>query len=760
MEADNLTEGQRLAFDQLQEICSAACGALQIVDVGEPEEKGDPLRLRLSIDTQPYERVEGGFSFRSREPINIAIPSRFPIEHPKAEFVHKRFKGYPHVQWGNSMCLYVAPDVEWSAKDGMFGFVERLNHWLQDAALNKLDPDNAPLHPPAIYSRSDIGFVFELDAPEIAADRNFWLGTAQISQRNKVCFDVVDWGGIPKTLPDDKKYAACLLLNTPLPMEYPDTVLKLICELVNRQIPFDFLFQILKLFALYQKDKEPLYLVLGAPMRRRMAGEAIRQHLAVWRVDPESVAVLKAIVVAGEDEEIEGKKGEFFKWALTAKTDWCSVYDNRKEVTYRRDQDTNASWLLEKRVAILGCGALGSHIAEYVVRAGAAKIRLLDRAAVKPGVLVRQQFEAYQVGFTKESALKVHLSMINPNADVAHLRRDLRKGLPDDFKVNDFDLIIDATASRHVEAALQLQFENEDIWPPMMTCSIDGTASKGIAIMRMQKNQNGPCDLSRLTKEVAFSHVDLTPFVEAFWPAEQTSPIFQPEPGCSEPTFVGSASDVAFFASSFFDFALRVSQNAKEDASYSIFVSKAQRGTLGGSISSKEIPHSKPLVTKEVINGYKVVVSERAKSAIEAEITRNTREGSSKNETGGLLLGEIDDSLSTIYLDVATGAPPDSFKSTSRFECGIEGTAQVCSFHQRKSEGSTRFIGVWHTHPTSLPEPSSIDLNAMLKILHFQENPPRHVVMLIVGKTLTNPIWQFHFFRRNQFVFMESSGNE
>ncbi len=126
--------------------------------------------------------------------------------------------GFPHVQWGNYMCLYQAPDLEWATTDGMFGFVQRLNEWLRDAALNKLDPEDAPLHPPAVYSRSDTGFVLEHDAPEIAVDDHFWVGAAHLKERNKVCFDVTGWTEFPNEFPGDTKLAACLLLNQSRPM--------------------------------------------------------------------------------------------------------------------------------------------------------------------------------------------------------------------------------------------------------------------------------------------------------------------------------------------------------------------------------------------------------------------------------------------------------------------------------------------------------------------------------------------------------------
>jgi hypothetical protein len=68
-------------------------------------------------------------------------------------------------------------------------------------------------------------------------------------------------------------------------------------------------------------------------------------------------------------------------------------------------------------------------------------------------------------------------------------------------------------------------------------------------------------------------------FAEAFWPRGQKDPGFQPEPGCSEPTFVGSAADIAFFASSFFNFASRVLANPTDDTASAIFVRAATNST-------------------------------------------------------------------------------------------------------------------------------------------------------------------------------------
>ena len=167
--------------------------------------------------------------------------------------------------------------------------------------------------------------------------------------------------------------------------------------------------------------------------------------------------------------------------------------------------------------------------------------------------------------------------------------------------------------------------------------------------------------------------------------------------------------------------------------------------------TSCEVPLTEHTFSAEVFHGYRVSLSLRAKKAIESEMRSNARSGSAKDETGGLLLGEIDDSLKTISIDIATGPPPDSEKSPELFLCGIEGTEQICEHHAERTGDSTRFVGVWHTHPVSMPKPSDVDVDAMGKILHLQAQTPRHVVMLIVGHATTKPEWQFHLFRKKDF---------
>lgn len=70
-------------------------------------------------------------------------------------------------------------------------------------------------------------------------------------------------------------------------------------------------------------------------------------------------------------------------------------------------------------VAILGCGGLGSNVAQMLVRAGIGRLALVDFDRVDVTNLGRQFFFADQVGELKTEALAANLRRIRPDVDLA-----------------------------------------------------------------------------------------------------------------------------------------------------------------------------------------------------------------------------------------------------------------------------------------------------------------------------------------------------
>lgn len=754
-----LSRGQQLALFQLSDIVANSNGALEILEAAAESKSKGYIWVRLSLETKDY-RTGNGLAFRDRERISLHLPSDFPFKKPDIYFTHKRFIGTPHVQWGNFVCLYQSGETEYDPSDGMFGFFDRVEQWMCAAGKGELDPDDAPLHPPVAYSTSSTAFVVRADTPTGIADGGTWIGRADLRKVRDDRFDVVgwtkldDWGDAAPNHP----IAAAVLFDKPLASEFPTKVNDLIELVESAGLPFALLYSLLRIFSLVGSEEEPAYFVLGAPMRRKAAGEPLRPHLTVWEIDSDTLKTLRAMVRSkGEDE---AARDELVMWMVKASVRWCDVLEDRPEIVNRRDDGTILAALSGKRVLLLGCGALGSAVAEMVLRSSAAKLHLVDNGIVKPGVLVRQRYADSDIGSAKANALQAHLQAIGLKCVVTVDGGNLANQALSRFDFKEWDLVIDATASASVTHRIEEELKGQSLPIPMLSMSVSAAAENGSVLVKMPRYSGGPHRIARQAKLEAFAKHAGHSLVKAFWPEREAVKVFQPEPGCSAPTFIGSAADIDHHAASLLNLGLsRIKSLAPDAASLDLVAAPWLRAddskwhrlsyTFKGYARHSEQRH-----------GYAVLRSDVAALDMGAELKRIARTRSDKVETGGLIFGEIDDAHQVIWVDSVSGPPPDSAASETQFLCGTAGTKELNAFKSAASGKSSRFIGIWHTHPVSRGRPSQDDLHAMLELLHLQEFPPRQVLMLIVGYAATRREENYYLYRRNEFVLIERYEDE
>lgn len=378
-----------LAEEQLREIAEASDGTVEVQ--GGVRCSGG-YRFEITIGFEGHERVESGLRIRARERFLVVVPATFPYEHPRVLTPHRRFAGFPHVQWGRRPCLY-ASSADWRPQDGMYGFIERLDQWIRDAALDRLDPDHAPLHPPVAYPTADrLGLVVPIaDTPQVRESP--WFGFAELRQRNQRT-EITGWSHPSRGSLDNK--APAILLHKPLPFEYPESVHSLLKELEGHGLDYAPFVRKLASSANRSKRGTPVLVIFGSPMRRVERGGPNLQHLAAWEVSASDADRLRELDAtwAGDDRNLLKAAIEaVVEWSVSAKVGWCHLREMRPEVTQRRDHSSSMAWFRGTRVAIWGCGAIGTHIADSVVRAGAAHVQLADNGRVNPGILVRQGFE-------------------------------------------------------------------------------------------------------------------------------------------------------------------------------------------------------------------------------------------------------------------------------------------------------------------------------------------------------------------------------
>jgi integrative and conjugative element protein (TIGR02256 family) len=733
-----MTEGQRLATEQLRAIQEKALGAFEVVDIAEPNDAGW-LQIRISLDCSAKRVSQSGIHLKRREWFTIWVPPDFPYELPAIRVSHARFASLPHVQWKYQLCLYQAPSTEWNVGDGMFGYLSRLDTWLDHAAAGELNPSGEPLHPPVAYvptgPRRTI--IPRVDTPAVGPTN--WIGFARLDRLSQTRADVAAWMSLDE-LSEESPIAPAFLLSDPMPFEFPTKMGDLISELEHRGVPIQILISALRVAILTNGEGNPLYVLLGTPQRGIAGSTNVKYHLAAWYVEPELVEPLRTSLYRFHPNPRIQELGEqierlIIDWLKLTTVGWCLVREDRPEIIIARDRDAAAAWFKGKVVAVWGCGALGSHISEFLARAGARKLVLHDNGVVTPGVLARQLFTDDDIGKSKVAALTARLRAIRPGIDIGEHPGNLLSGpLASNEWHDGADVIIDTTGSNAVMMKVEAARRNSDAaGRPVIAMALGHTAERAMMLIAGAGYSGGPFDIDRKLRQECYRRPDLREYTDEFWPRPARTEIFQPEPGCSDATFMGSCSDVALLTATMLNIAARELQAHSADGVAHLL---AQPGRVErSSRTHKRFSWPSDQILNDPSSGYQVRVNSSAWREMSGWMTTNDRVRSETVETGGLLFGERNDFLKIVWVDDVSGPPPDSSHAPTGFVCGVQGTAALAREKAERTQELVRFMGMWHTHPGGLPLPSRTDLRAIEQLLETTQSPRGKSLMLIVGGT-------------------------
>ncbi|MFI5893777.1 ThiF family adenylyltransferase [Actinoplanes sp. NPDC051513] len=782
-------DGADLARRQLRDLVEVADGAVEVLE--EWTNAAGNTAFTISLDTSGLEHAPAGIAVRDRERFKVIIMDGFPFAPPIVFSVHERWAGTPHVQWGNYLCLYAVPSVEWNPADGMRGFIGRLSKWIENAAAGTLDPDGQPLHPPAVYTSADagrllvhpnLGDLVPWSADGSGSDVGTLVAWCSVNgDRKRV--DVLEWVDLDSAVgrAEDAAFEVfhrgrpliaipVVLMPDQLGFEYPTDVKSLsaglsesgydritllndlaVCTHVNRKLRARQVERDAKAagntWDETPDDGAPLFtaMLVGTPSRR-VEGDVRLAHLAAWKLDALSgrvtdlFAQIRDLRASKESAKLQDEVRDLaFSLFDSSRIAWMDIMETRPEVTRRRDQDTPSRWLAGRRLLVLGSGALGAPVSELCVRAGVKELTVADSAVVKPGILVRQPYTDADIGRGKARALASRLSAIRDDLDVEPSHGNVRtKFFAPDQDLSAYDLIIDATADASVRSAIELARKHAAVRPPLVTMVIGHNAERGLVTTNLPAATGAAADTFRKVSLLAASKTaEWVDVGDDLFPATPRTKLFFPEPGCSSPTFVGSAAQSTALAGMMLHEALMVLHAADQgrrdtESGEQVSFASAVRMGAAATMGTSRVSWPADVVGTDESGEYEVRVSGTALAEARAEVRRGDRIRAPEIETGGMLLGAFDDATGIVYVDKVTGPPPDSYLSATYFHHGVEGTQERVSAEVRLTASTCGFVGFWHTHPFGYAHPSPTDEQGMASIV-APDGTTRRALMMILG---------------------------
>ncbi len=376
-------------------------------------------------------------------------------------------------------------------------------------------------------------------------------------------------------------------------------------------------------------------------------------------------------------------------------------------------------------------------------RASGANVTVVDNGIVTPGILRRQPYADDDIGQNKAQALAERLRHARHRASV-HDRSDDALTIIETLQDGQYDLIVDATADRSCRAALELRrVHASGGLPPLLTLLVGHTSRRGVVTISTQDATGTGHDvLRKLAITARRQHPsELKDIADDLYPLEPRTDQFIPEPGCSAPTFTGSHVDATALAGALLNAGLdALARRVSRVGAHPMAAAAVRLDHHPAPKATTWVAWPNDITVPSADGQWQVRLAPQVLATIRAEARDAARRFGPDIETGGMLLGVIDEATGVVHVDIATPSTPDSRCSRLHFEHGTEGSQDLVDHYVKRTGRQTTFIGMWHTHPAGPAQPSPTDEAGMANLVTpVLGGPPRALMLIAGGPTLWQP---------------------
>lgn len=363
----------------------------------------------------------------------------------------------------------------------------------------------------------------------------------------------------------------------------------------------------------------------------------------------------------------------------------------------------------EKQIALVGVGAMGSHILNNCLRSGYGKWTIIDHDYFWPHNIARHVLTSSDIGYAKVKSLEKTAHLIQSDSDLVAIAADIFN--ESDAVCTAFDqadIILDASASISVERHLALDVQSD---AQRISCFLNPQGTATIMLLE-SADRSARLDL-----------LEMQYYRELLKDKKYSDHLSLPE------TMVYSGTCRSISS--------RISQdNVSLSAALCCKAIKLHTGNSNGEIIMWS--HAADSVEKESFaadkwitgeyDGWKVELSQLLLDEMHSD-----RGNALPNETGGVLIGAYDIARKLVYIVCQVRAPEDSISSPTSFIRGCKDLPERLEYIRGTTLDNLTYIGEWHSHPSANTQRSTDDVKLHKAITNYNRENCLPGCMMILG---------------------------
>ena len=365
-----------------------------------------------------------------------------------------------------------------------------------------------------------------------------------------------------------------------------------------------------------------------------------------------------------------------------------------------------------KHVAVAGCGAIGSAIADMLCKQGIRRLTLVDKDRFSPHNPARHVLGKNSTNTPKVYGLSAYLQFNYHTENINPLWLDLDRHNVASPEIMQASLLIDCTANPGISNEIDLGTRGL----PATKCYISKAGRMGIFLSRSPKQTFFDLDL--------ISYLAATQYekVSAWLSNEETLDRTNLGIGCGSNTFEMPYCTIqnhnAFFQT-------LINQKLRDTGFASVCINTLDENFLPSGHITMSVPEFTESIIGEGQQRWAVALSSEVQNIIETRTHADL-----PNEATGFLMGAFNTTLKRITIVSATYVPQKNPSSTSAELPPVCDDAEAMEIFN-KTGGHIFPVGTWHSHPSYSAAPSPRDKITLAGLTQTLSENPQPYIMLI-----------------------------